>query len=256
MCTATWAFGGRPGAWTLDLGFNRDERRTRPPAQPPRRRAAPGGRPFLAPRDPLGGGTWLAVNDAGICVALLNHYEADQAAAAIPPPPGTEAVAPSRGQVVWDLAGLGSVEAIAGRLQAWVADTPPRPFRLLLLQGGARRLALTWRWDGRRLEATDLAEDLPFLSSSAYRGPEVVAGRRELYRAASGEPGGTWSRRDFHRGHRPSRGAWSVCMHRSEARTVSYSQVEVAEGCATLRYAAGSPCRAALGPALSLEIVP
>lgn len=303
MCTATWAFRGGPGAWTLELGFNRDEHRSRPKAHPPRlRRPAAGGRAFIAPRDPLGGGSWLAVNDAGICLALLNRYPADGPAfrppgtpspggspgtdgvplptAADPAPTASPMAAPfastpatlsppapagaagaagprfSRGLLPWRLASLGSLGAMAEELAALTARESPLPFQLLLLQGGRTRLAQTWLWDGRRLAAVDLSGELPFLSSSAHRGAEVVAGRRRRYAAAEAAMDGPEARWAFHRGHEPERGAWSVCMHRPEARSVSYCQVRVTPKDATVRYAAGAPCRAALGPELGLELAP
>ena len=60
-------------------------------------------------------------------------------------------------------------------------------------------------------------------------------------------------RLSFHRSHRPVRGPWSVCMHRLDARTVSYSQLRASETELSFRYAQGAPCRAALGPALILD---
>ena len=57
MCTVTWRFTPDSGGWALDLGFNRDERRDRPRAQPPRVRRPEAGLPFIAPRDPAGDGT-------------------------------------------------------------------------------------------------------------------------------------------------------------------------------------------------------
>ena len=66
MCTVSWL--PEPGGFTLC--FNRDERRTRGAALPPESRRA-GGRAFLAPYDSDHGGTWLAVNDAGLALGLL-----------------------------------------------------------------------------------------------------------------------------------------------------------------------------------------
>ena len=68
MCTLTILPLG--GASTR-LAFNRDEQRTRPAALPPQVRQF-GGRTALMPVDPVSDGTWLAVNDAGLVLALHN----------------------------------------------------------------------------------------------------------------------------------------------------------------------------------------
>ena len=71
MCTVTWI---RPlEAEGYDLLFNRDESLTRGPELGPEP-SRQGGTTFLAPRDSDQGGTWLAVNDHGLTVCLLNGY--------------------------------------------------------------------------------------------------------------------------------------------------------------------------------------
>ena len=71
MCTLTW-WRGESGE--LEIFFNRDERKTRPVADPPSRFESDGVS-FLSPRDPKGGGTWMTVNEYGIVVCLLNKWE-------------------------------------------------------------------------------------------------------------------------------------------------------------------------------------
>ena len=67
MCTLTWRTAG--GGY--EVFFNRDERRTRPPARPPAvHRAA--GVSYVSPIDAEAGGTWLAVNELGTTLALEN----------------------------------------------------------------------------------------------------------------------------------------------------------------------------------------
>ncbi len=69
MCTVSWR-AARDG---YDLFFNRDELHTRAPELPPALSERDGVR-FLAPRDGDHGGTWLAVNEHGLTVCLLNDY--------------------------------------------------------------------------------------------------------------------------------------------------------------------------------------
>ena len=62
MCTLTW---GRDEAGGLEVFFNRDERKTRPVAEPPALDELNGVR-FLSPRDPKGGGAWMIANELGL----------------------------------------------------------------------------------------------------------------------------------------------------------------------------------------------
>ena len=247
MCTVTWRFTPDSGGWALDLGFNRDERRDRPLAQPPRVRRPEAGLPFIAPRDPAGGGSWLALNTAGLCLGLLNLYEAE---AGVPDRDASF----SRGRLVWQLAGSQEVGQVREGLQRILERERLRPFQLLVAQGGALRRVDLWRWDGRALLESDLMAEVPLLSSSSHRPAAVVAGRRMLHDAVAGPAGlASADRFVFHRSHLPRRGPWSVCMHRPDARTVSYSQLRASGSGISFRYAAGAPCRSALGPALRLE---
>jgi len=50
-----------------------------------------------------------------------------------------------------------------------------------------------------------------------------------------------WLRR-LHRSHLPERGPFSICMHRSDAATVSYTEVAVSGQRATMRYKLGPYC--------------
>ena len=107
MCTASWL--DRPEGF--ELFFNRDERRTRARSLPPRVVTAPDGTRYLAPIDAESGGTWIAVNEHGLAVCLLNRYP--------------EVLAPatprSRGHLVTHLAGTG---ALAGATDLGAAATP------------------------------------------------------------------------------------------------------------------------------------
>jgi hypothetical protein len=62
-----------------------------------------------------------------------------------------------------------------------------------------------------------------------------------------------WRRRDaasaewlrgLHASHAPVRGSFSICMHRPDAATISYTEVAFTAGDLTMRYHAGHPCQA------------
>ena len=69
MCTVTW----RAHAGGYDLFMNRDELSSRGPALPPSVRERSGVR-VVAPVDSDGGGSWVAANEHGLAVCLLNYY--------------------------------------------------------------------------------------------------------------------------------------------------------------------------------------
>ncbi len=50
------------------------------------------------------------------------------------------------------------------------------------------------------------------------------------------------SLRQLHRSHMPKRGPFSICMHRPDAMTVSYTEVAVSKHRATMRYKSGPSC--------------
>jgi hypothetical protein len=47
---------------------------------------------------------------------------------------------------------------------------------------------------------------------------------------------------DFHRSHRPSRSAYSACMHRTDAETISFSRITVEADSIEFHYYPHAPC--------------
>lgn len=247
MCTASWL--RRDGGY--EIFFNRDESRLRARAEPPARRTADGtaeGVSILAPRDPDGGGTWIAANEHGVTVALLNRYRE----ASLRPVP--ENRRRSRGLLVLDLAASPGVEAVEAELHAQELDRYPA-FTVLAatpfdtVAGGVR----TFTWNGEELRGPETPR--PPLSSSGFDAAGAAAARESLWQELR-DRGDAESREDIlalHRSHYPSKGALSPCMHRFEARTVSLIHVAVTEDRIAMAYADGSPCRTPLGEPVILE---
>ena len=119
MCTVTWIQDGDG----YSLYFNRDELRTRQPSLPPRSHQEKGVR-FLSPTDGDAGGTWIAVNEYGLSLGLLNDYSSR-----VPQPADHYT---SRGQLVRDLAQARDLGALS-RLWLEVDHERFRPFQLLAL---------------------------------------------------------------------------------------------------------------------------
>src|SRR3954449_9336577 len=72
MCLLIVISGVVPGL-PLIVAANRDERRARPTPPTPRLEAAGPSLTILGGRDEVGGGTWLATNEAGVVAGLTNR---------------------------------------------------------------------------------------------------------------------------------------------------------------------------------------
>jgi hypothetical protein len=227
MCTVSFL----PNSNGFYVAMNRDEKRTRSSALPPEivdlanRRA-------LLPSE-TGGGTWIATNDAGACFALINWHRIKRK------PPG---VIISRGRVVATLAGESSTQEIAVAL-ATLPLRQMRPFRLIAIISTERKIT-EWRWNMSRLSVRKHPWRLQYWFSSGVDERRAEAERRHICNSAQDQSAaGTlrWLRR-LHRSHLPKRGPFSICMHRGEAATVSYTEVEVSAERATMRYKSGPAC--------------
>ena len=227
MCTLSW----RADARGYELWFSRDERRTRAAAEAPAEVRVRGVR-ALAPRDPEGGGAWLAVNEHGIALALLNRYDAVQ-------PQRVDGPLASRGAIVRAYAGARSQDEVEAALRA-LPLACFAPFDLAVFAPGApvRRLG----WDGCTLESERDARGP--LASSAVAAREARAWRSRRFAQLSGEA--------FHRDHVAARPELATCMHRADAETVSLTRIRVTPERVGLAYAPGAPCRTAFGPELEL----
>jgi hypothetical protein len=227
MCTVT--FIAREQGYAL--GMNRDEQRTRVQALPPRQVRA-GGRAMLYPSEPTGG-TWIGVNDSGVALALINWYSA---------PGRVEGRPVSRGEIVRAALPSTDEESIKAALRRLPLQCI-RPFRLLGFF--AREQAVReWQWDLHRLTVLKHDWTSHQWASSGLDEPGACRVRREVFLQASSKAEDIsrgWLRK-LHRSHEPTRGAYSICMHRADARTVSYTEIEVSPGRCRLDYQPGFPC--------------
>ena len=237
MCTATWL----RRAEGYELFFNRDEARARVAAVPPREGLV-GDVRVLAPRDGEAGGTWIAANEHGLSLALLNAETRRE-------PPGEPV---SRGLLVLRLAGSENAVSLGARLGS--ADLSRHlGFRLLAVAPGATTTEVhVWRWDGDELR--DEVPVLPLASSSLGSRRAQAARAKILERLGRGGLDSLALER-FHASHAPRRGPWSPCVHRPDVVTRSGCHVRVDGGSVRMRYADGSPCTAPFGAPLSLARV-
>ena len=232
MCTVT--FWPRRGGYRLAM--NRDEQWTRPTSLPPSP-SSRGDRILLAPSEP-GGGTWIGLRDDGAAFALVNWYSC---------PVSHPNASTSRGLVVPLLLEHGEPDGTPGDLE-FLCRRGMRPFRVIGLFPGSERLR-EWRWDGTLLsEERHPWESRQWISSGKdestalrIRGIEFERRRQEI---GSGSLG--WLR-SLHGSHTPERGAFSHCVHREDAGTVSYTEIAVTQRRAAMYHRPGCPCLGAPG---------
>jgi Transport and Golgi organisation 2 len=238
MCTVSWLRTPRG----YELFCNRDERHTRKAARPPSVRETRGVR-FVAQADGDFGGSWIGVNEAGLALCLLNAYVGAQSP---PRDVATGGVTPaddyrSRGLLLTDLMDCLNVSHVRARLSG--ADLSSyQPFTLAVLSSHEPTLLVHWADNRKTFDGTGEAS-MP-LTSSSYRSAEVLDARRSLFRRMVDDGGAVTPEllREFHESHEPARGASSVCMHREDAATVSFSRVKVCDGAAEFTYRPLSPC--------------
>ncbi len=213
MCTVTWL---RRNHNEYSVFFNRDEHRTRAPAHPPREQNR-GGVRFVAPIDGDAGGTWLAANEHGLTLGLLNYYEAEHSWRAQHPM--------SRGILLMSLIDETEIDEITRRLR----DMRPESYHPFILVAFDARVTRAHRWDGRHISIRDLAEDDLPLTTSSFDTDAVVARRSALFHRLRETKHGLSAQtlQDFHDSHDTHGAPYSVCMSREDAQTVSFSRVTV-----------------------------
>lgn len=229
MCTVTFL----PRRKGYRLGMNRDEKLTRAQGLPPQR-ISESGRTFIAPTEPSGG-TWIGLNDYGICLALINWYSVNRHA--------TGKIV-SRGKIIpaaWHAADDESVDVALAKLPLKQMN----PFRLIGVFP-ASRVIIEWRWDLKRLTRVPHPWRAQQWISSGFDEPTAQRIRSRTFAVVRRQKtfgSLEWLRR-LHRSHSPTPGPFSTCMHRADAATVSYTEVSVSQCTTTLWYHAGAPCRA------------
>jgi hypothetical protein len=220
MCTLSWRVCGTG----YQIFFNRDERLSRARAKPPTQQRS-GSLAYLAPQDADAGGTWIAVNQRGMSLALLNYYSAEHQ-------PGRQ----SRGLLIPQLIAYTASEV--GNVLAQLPLTDFAPFSLVL--AGGRKFEVA-RWDGKTLAS--FRPVAPPVTSSSVAENQAGLSRSATYASFSHDEQGHLA---FHRSHLPERGPLSPCMHRADARTVSFTVISVAPDRVEMVYADGPPCSADL----------
>ena len=230
MCTVSII---RTGSELIRLACNRDEQISRLPALAPQV-ARFGRHRAVMPIDPVGGGTWIAANDAGVAMVLLNRNS--------PGIPGS-AGAVSRGRIIPSLIRCGSAQEAISAASALKA-TLYGPFHLLIIDPMSIGRILS---DGNRLQTThEPLSDRPTFFTSSGLGDHLVDGpRRALFNEMFASRSNEIIQDAFHAHSWPNRPHLSVCMRRPDARTVSYSTISIQPGRIDFHYHPAAPDEAA-----------
>jgi hypothetical protein len=221
MCTVSWIH--EPGGYQLFC--NRDEKLTRGKAKPPRNAVRDGVR-FLAPVDADFGGTWIATNEFGLSLSLLNGA----------PGPSFR----SRGLLVLDLISLPSIAALVDRVTT-LDLSPYAPFALAGVE--AQEPAAVVEWNGDRAAFSFPNESHFMLTSSSFDSGRVREKRGEEYSELTSLGCTPELLADFHKGHGETPSAYSICMHRPDAETVSFSWIHASCAATEFTYYDQAPCR-------------
>jgi len=232
MCTASWLHedGG------FQLLFNRDEKRTRMPAEPPHVESR-NGVMAIAPMDGDHGGTWISANERGVALCLLNgSYGRDGAR--------------SRGLLLSELSGARTADEALEKLA--LADLRSyAAFTMVALQAG--RKAAIAEWDGAAAKVFADGDAAAPLASSSFDATGVRVRRRaEFERITGGARADAARLFQFHESHARGADAYSPCMHRADAETVSFSWVRVSSREVSFFYTPAAPCMWVPGQTISI----
>jgi hypothetical protein len=206
MCTVTVI----PIPGGIRVACNRDERHDRAAALVPRVRRF-GDNLAAMPIDPVSDGTWVAVSDAGIVMALLNVNQLAKP---------TDSVLFSRGRIIPTLLHAESfrhAQGLAGRIES----DQFHPFRLVI---------------------ADCHQREPLMFTSSSLGDHLVERPRQaLFEQFMSHAMTSLRQDEFHRHRWPDRPHLSVNMIRSDAQTVSYTTIDLTSDHAVLRYFPDGP---------------
>lgn len=231
MCTVTVlpkamlspSRSGDDGLVRLRVACNRDELIARAPALPPVTRQIDD-RLAVFPIDPDSGGTWIGANDAGLVCALLNVNAGSRQTVG----------RCSRGTVIPPLLGCDCVNTALERVLELPADDYS-PFRLLVID--RQELVECWNQD-RAIHYRQQSLREALMRTSSGLGDDLVTDpRMALFQQFLSAVTDSIAAQDlFHLHQWRGREAVSVRMRRRDARTVSYTVVEIRDGVIRLVY--------------------
>jgi len=213
MCTVSWLNRSD----RLEIFCNRDEQRTRQPALPPKKDTR-NGTCYISPEDGDAKGSWIAANEHGLAVTLLNHYPEITPSAPSP--------IESRGLLVLELMACRDTADV----HATLLDqdlTRFRPFWLLSMEPGLN--IAKYQWDGNSLYRSAFEDQVWSVTTSSVQNRAASA-----YRSVRFEPlleqldlPSAKQLRAYHLSQEEEHKDISVRMEREFSLTVSVSHIVI-----------------------------
>lgn len=228
MCTLTVVTGHN----NYLLAMNRDEKIARGAGELPEIHQLHG-TSVIYPNDGATG-TWISANSYGITLALLNWNDISH----VLDGPNMR----SRGQIIPALGSSSSAAELQWTFGALNLRTIS-PFRLVAVCPSDKEIG-EWRWDMSKLELRIHPWGARHWFSSSLSDKEAenlrgAACREAWSDADAGSP--SWLRR-LHASHVGGPGPFSLCVHRHDVETLSYSEVTCAQGAIQMAHCRGNPC--------------
>lgn len=226
MCTLTFV----PKSTGYLVGMNRDERIARGHGFPPHVRRI-GSKDAVFPSEE-NGGTWIGSNQYGITLALLNWNIPDL----------RQSARRSRGLIIPGLLTATTLAEINSALSTYQARDCA-PFRLIAVIPSERRL-LQSSWDGRNVTHKTYPWNMRHWFSSSASDIRAEESRGDVCsRSSTDENVGSvaWLRQ-LHQSHVNGPGPFSMCVHREQVETLSYTEVCCTREKVTMVHVIGSPC--------------
>lgn len=236
MCTLSWQLNEQG----YEIFFNRDEQRSRAKAELP---SFYHQNKTIMPIDPQGGGTWIAVNQSGISLCLLNLYQHDKHPADEQKKKFKKNKPHSRGLLIPRLIQYQNYELIIKQIKQLELDNY-RPFTLCVFPenlNSKQNHVAVYQWNGQGLQQQKTSQ---LITSSSIAFHQVQRSRIENYHHYINRDSFFMAKNhlDYHCSHRPEKSHLSVCMHREDARTQSLSHIKVDREI-VFSYHDGSPCK-------------
>jgi hypothetical protein len=179
------------------------------------------------------GGTWIAANDAGITLALLNWNDVAVAEAS---------KIRSRGSVIPQLIPLSTLQQM--RTATNQMDLHGiLPFRLIGIFATEQAIC-EWRWDLKKTRCQLHPWERRHWFSSSLSDSQATAQRGAVCDQAwcDAESGSLAWLRQLHASHANGPGPFSLCVHRKDVKTLSYTEFACTEDSIECRYFDGPPC--------------
>lgn len=226
MCTLTFI----PNEDAYIVGMNRDEKITRGQARSPAVNKI-GARRAVYPTD-VEGGTWIAATDAGIAFALLNWNDADH----------FYLRTDTRGSVIPELITAASSHDADATLKDLELGGI-LPFRLVGVFPAEKQI-IEWRWNHNLLQNEAFTWHQRQWCSSSLSDAQAAIRRGLAYARAQDEADAgsvAWLRR-LHASHDDEEKPLSTCVHRTDVKTLSYTEVFCTADAIHCNHLAGNPC--------------